>query len=145
MKYSVKTVGDRTKAVNDTKVKSIYYRETPCVIFLNLEDWNKVKDVKPGYTYVKLTPDMENLFHISSQGKSAHSQLESFLNDFTYCTESISLTTIPVYNLQPNTRISVQDEQSHINGEYLIDKLTVPLTYNGTMNISAVKAVDTIY
>lgn len=145
MKYSVKTVGDRTKAVNDTKVKSIYYRETPCVVFLNLEDWKKVRDVKPGYTYVKLTPDMENLFHISSRGKSAHNQLESFLNDFTYCTESISLTTIPVYNLQPNTRISVQDEQSHINGEYLIDKLTIPLTYNGTMNISAVKAVDTIY
>ena len=144
-KYSVRAVGNRPKAVNDDNVKSIYYRETPCVIFVNADNWEKLRDVKPGYTYVKLNKDIENLFHISSQGKTAHAQLETFLYNFTYCTESISMTTIPVYHLQPNTRVSVRDDNSHINGEYLINRLTIPLTYNGTMNISAIKAADTIY
>ena len=144
-KYSVRAVGNRPKAVNDDNVKSIYYRETPCVIFVNADNWEKLRDVKPGYTYVKLSKDIENLFHISSQGKTAHAQLETFLYNFTYCTESISMTTIPVYHLQPNTRVSVRDDNSHINGEYLINRLTIPLTYNGTMNISATKAADTIY
>ena len=144
-KYSVRAVGNRSKAINDDNIKSIYYRETPCVIFVNADKWEELRDVKPGYTYVKLNKDIENLFHISSQGKTAHSQLETFLYDFTYCTESISMTTIPVYFLQPNTRISVRDDKSHINGEYLINRLIIPLTYNGTMNISAVKAADTIY
>ena len=144
-KYSAKTVGNRPKAVNDEKVKAIYYRDTPSVIFVNADKWDEYRDVKPGYTYVKLTYDLENLFTISPQGKTAHSELEEFLYQFTCCTESISMTTVPVYHLEPNTRISVRDDKSHINGDYLISRLTIPLTYNGTMNISATKAVDTIY
>ena len=136
---------DNTKVVNDEKVKAIYYRDTPSVIFVNADKWDEYRDVKPGYTYVKLTYDLENLFTISPQGKTAHSELEEFLYQFTCCTESISMTTVPVYHLEPNTRISVRDDKSHINGDYLISRLTIPLTYNGTMNISATKAVDTIY
>jgi hypothetical protein len=36
----------------------------------------------------------------------------------------------------------VHDEESKINGDYIINKITIPLTYNGTMSISAVKAVE---
>jgi len=32
--YSVKNVGPRTKAINDTNIKSIYFRETPNVVFV---------------------------------------------------------------------------------------------------------------
>ena len=31
--YSVSVVGNRPKVVNDTNIKSIYFRETPTVIF----------------------------------------------------------------------------------------------------------------
>lgn len=144
-KYNVKAVGNRPKAVNDEKVKAIYYRETPNVIFVSSDDWEDDSQRKPGYTYVKLGYEKENLFDISARGKTAHEQLEEFLYQHTYCTESISMTTIPVYHLQPNTKISVRDDKSQINGEYIITRLTVPLAYNGTMNISATKAADTIY
>ena len=144
-KYNVRAVGNRPKAVNDDKIKAIYYRETPNVIFVSPEDWEDDANRKPGYTYVKLSYEHENLFDISARGKTAHAQLEEFLYQHAYCTESISMTTIPVYHLQPNTKISVRDDKSHINGEYIITRLTLPLTYNGTMNISATKAADTIY
>jgi hypothetical protein len=32
--YSVKNIGIRPKAINDTNVKSIYFRETPDVVFV---------------------------------------------------------------------------------------------------------------
>ena len=144
-KYNVKAVGNRPKAVNDEKVKAIYYRETPNVIFVSPDNWEDDSQRKPGYTYVKLGYEKENLFDISARGKTAHEQLEEFLYQHAYCTESISMTTIPVYHLQPNTKISVRDDKSQINGEYIITRLTIPLTYNGTMNISATKAADTIY
>jgi hypothetical protein len=61
------------------------------------------------------------------------------------CTaESISITAIPVYNLEPNKKIYVEDNESGINGEYFATKITIPLTYNGTMNITATKVVDRI-
>ena len=34
------------------------------------------------------------------------------------------------------------DEESKINGEYLVSKITIPLTYNGTMSLSVIK--DTV-
>jgi hypothetical protein len=88
---------------------------------------------------------MENLFNISSQGKSAKDRLDELLYSNAYCAESITINTIPVYHLQPNTRIFVRDDNSGINGEYIITKLTVPLSYNGTMSINATKAVERLY
>ena len=35
-------------------------------------------------------------------------------------------------------------EKWGIEGEYILTKLTVPLNYNGTMNLTATKAIDRI-
>jgi hypothetical protein len=32
--FNVKNIGLRTKTINDTNIKSIYFRETPSVIFV---------------------------------------------------------------------------------------------------------------
>jgi hypothetical protein len=49
------------------------------------------------------------------------------INEHTYYTESINLTTIPIYYLEPNTRVSVVDDATGINGEYYLNKITIPL------------------
>jgi len=67
------------------------------------------------------------------------------LYDNAVCKESITLTTIPIYYLQPNTRIFVTDLKSGINGEYIISRLGYNLTYNGTLSIAATKAAGRIY
>jgi hypothetical protein len=63
----------------------------------------------------------------------------------SYCSETINLTSVPVYHLEPNTRIFVYDEASKINGEYIVSKFTIPLAYNGTMSITATKAPTNLY
>lgn len=140
-KFSTRTIGIRSKAINDNDVKSIYYREIPQVIF---QTGIETYEHQTGYTYVQLQNTMENLFTISSKGKSAKERIEELLYTHGYCSESISLTTLPVYHLEPNSRIKVQDENSGISGEYLVNKITIPLTYNGTMSITATKAVSDI-
>jgi hypothetical protein len=52
---------------------------------------------------------------------------------------------VPIYYLEPNTIIHVTDERANIDGDYNITKLTIPLTYNGTMNITATKAAENLY
>lgn len=138
-KYSVPVVGTRSKALTDKDVKSIYYKDIPKVIF---QSGKEIYEHETGYTYIQLQDTMENLFTISSRGKSAKEKVEELLQDYGYCTESISLTALPVYHLEPNHRIVVQDNDTQINGEYLVDKITLPLTYNGTMNITATKVVS---
>ena len=142
--YAVQVIGDRPKAVNDDNVKAIYYRDTPTVLFIGADEKVDADSKQTGYTYINLTETIDNLFSISAQGKSAFDVLNDFLYDYSYCTESVSMTTIPVYYLEPNTRVYVHDEESGINGQYIISKMTIPLTYNGTMSITATKAVDRI-
>lgn len=105
----------------------------------------EIKALRPGYTIVRLNSAIENLFNISARGKSAYDVLDNNLYQYSHCAETISITALPVYYLEPNTRISIKDDNSGINGEYIINKITLPLQYQGTMNISATKAVERLY
>ena len=148
-KYSVQNIGSRPKAENNADVKAIYFREIPNVIFFDEtttdEELAEQREMKQGYTFIKLPERMENLFSISGQGQSAKDMLDSMLYNYAYCTESISLSTIPVYYLEPNTRIFVRDDNSGINGEYLVERISLPLGHGGQMSISATKAVENMY
>lgn len=144
-RFSVTAVGDRPKSANDNTVKAIYFRETPTVIFMSPENAAIENQAKSGYSYIQLSANMENLFSISSQGKSAKDVLDEWLYQYSYCAQSITVQAIPVYYLQPNVRIYVRDDTTDIDGEYIITKLTLPLTAKGTMSINAIKAVERIY
>ena len=142
-KYSVKSIGDRAKSVNDSDVTAIYFREVPNIIFTTADEYvnSEVKD-KTGYIPVLITSSMESLFSISARGKNAKDAFDELLYNYSYCVENISLTCLPIYYLYPNSRIKVIDKNTNINGEYLVSKITLPLTYNGTMNITATKAPE---
>lgn len=144
-RFSVSAVGDRTKSANDNNVKAIYFRETPTVIFMTPENVETENQAKSGYSYIQLSANMENLFSISSQGKSAKDVLDEWLYQYSYCAQSVTVSAIPVYTLKPNTRVYIRDDTTKIDGEYIITKLTIPLTAKGTMSINAAKAVDRIY
>lgn len=84
------------------------------------------------------------MFSISTQGKSAKNRLDELIYAHGYCVETISVTTLPIYYLNVNTRIYIHNNDNEINGDYIISKITIPLTYNGTMSINATKAAENI-
>jgi hypothetical protein len=83
---------------------------------------------------------MDEMFAKSTQGKSAKNEVDTLLYNHAYCAESITVHSIPIYHLEPNSMIYIEDEKSNIKGEYLVTRLTIPLIYNGTMSITATKA-----
>ena len=124
--YSVYNIGDRLKALKDANIKSLYYKDVPEIILY--ED-----------NYILL-----DAYNISSQGRSALDSLQEQLYKFAYCVENITITTLPVYTLKPNYRVMVQSHISGLSGEYIVSKYSIPLVYNGTMSITATKAVPYI-
>lgn len=142
--YSISVIGNRPKVVNNSKITSIYFRNIPQVIFVTKREEEEF-DRKTGYTYIQLNQSFENLFSISAQGKSAEEEVNELMNKFAYCSEGVSLTTIPIYYLEPNTLVHIHDEDTGINGKYQVNKVTIPLTYNGMMSITATKIIDPIY
>ena len=140
--FNVKNVGSRSKAINDNNVKSIYFRETPAVVFTdNLARESQLS----GYRYIQIPSElMDSMFSISAQGKSAKDRLDELIYQHGYCVESASITAIPIYYLEPNVRIYVYDGDTGIDGEYVVSKITLPLTYNGTMSLTATKAAENV-
>jgi hypothetical protein len=48
--FSVKAIGCRPKAINDTNIKAIYFKNTPNVLFI--KDITEVNKSKVGYKYI---------------------------------------------------------------------------------------------
>ena len=83
---------------------------------------------------------MEEMFSISAQGKSAKTKIDELINKHSYCTESVSISNIPIYHLEVNTKVQLYDNDTNINGDYIVSKISLPLAYNGIMNLTATKA-----
>lgn len=139
--YSVRKIGARTKVVNETTVKGIYYRETPNVLYTAYGE--KVDSATTtGYTVIQTGSDIDSMFSLSTQGKSAIDRLDELLYNHSYCIDSVNITAIPIYFLEPNTRIYIHDDKTKLNGDYIVSRVSLPLTYNGTMTITATKAAE---
>lgn len=151
-KYSIQTIGHRPKAVNDSKTVSIYYKQIPQVLLISSAEIEAIKEENlkdyynlTGYSFIQVPSAYEKYFSISSRGKSAQDSLDDLLYKHLYCTQNVTLTSLPIYYLQPNQRIFVRDQKTQISGEYLLNKITIPLTYNGTSSLTAQLAPQRIY
>ena len=147
--YSVQAIGCRTKTINDSNIKSISYKEIPSILLISEEDREGLSpqvylDLS-GYTFINYPEHLENYFSISAQGKSALNELDNLLYQFTYMTQSVTLTSLPLYHLQPNNIISISDKNTNIYGKYIVNKISIPLQYNGTSSISATRVIDRLY
>lgn len=144
-KFGCHSIGNRPKGVNDNQVKAIYFRETPTVIFVDSDIWEEVDRSKLGYTYLQLPPNFVSLFSISAQGKSAKTAIDDLIYKHACGAESITISVLPIYHLEPNTRIFVRNDESGINGEYILTRYSLNLGTGNNMSISASKAVDRLY
>lgn len=155
--FSIPVIGHRSKTVNEDKASAIIFREVPDLIIVDkdkqiLEDEElsegliaELRLEQSGYTFINIPQGYGQFFTISYRAKSVKNAVDELLYQYSYCVENISITALPIYTLQPNTRIYVCDSETKINGEYIVSKFTIPLTYNGTMSITAVKAPERLY
>ena len=145
-KYSVHNIGLRSKATNDDKIKAIYFRETPNVIFtVGNNKTEKNKWVKPGYCYINIPAGLNALFTISSRGKNAMDVIEDYLYSYTYPATAVTIATVPIYYLKPNTLIYINDKNTGIVGEYIAQKYSIQLGATAQMSISAVETAKRLY
>lgn len=142
-KYSVRAIGDRPKIVNNDAIRAIIYRDIPNIIYITPEKYELQKQqnlLQDGYDYLPLPNIYESKFSITTKGKSAYSELNDLLYQYAYMNEKINIKAIPIYYLEPNNIITVDDNNSNIHGEYVINKISLQLMHNGTMTITATKA-----
>ena len=75
---------------------------------------------------------------------SAFFNVRDLLYQHTSYNEAITIQAIPVYYLEPNTRITVKDIETGINGDYMIGTISIPFDIGSTMSITAQKVLEKI-
>ena len=148
--FNISNIGKRTKVINDDKINCIFEKEVPDIVVLNLGETEenlaqqRLECKERGQEYSQIA---EEIFHGLAQGgsqNSAYNAVRDLLYQHTQYNESISLQMLPLYFLEPNIRINVQDEKTGIHGDYIINNITIPLDISGTMSLSCAKAVTRI-
>lgn len=146
--YKISNIGLRTKAVNDKNVTSIAYRDIPTILFVRNNELTEMEKEKreSGNTIVNLPDGYENYFQLSTRtSTTAYSLIEEYLYRHLYFADSISISTVPILHLQPNTTITVIEGMTGIGGNYVVNSISIPLASGEFSNISAVKSVEKLY
>ena len=53
--------------------------------------------------------------------------------------ETVNISSLPVYFLEPNTKIIAKDEETHTSGDYVIMNINFPLSFDGQQQLSCIK------
>lgn len=130
---SIPNIGRREEVVADKDVKMLFDINPPPLMYYT---GDSVPQTTLTYTPLKITEDLEPLFNIASYGKSAKVVLDEKLSTNTSFNKTLNITSIPMYFLEPNTKIQINNHPQ-ASGDYWLEKVTLSLSHNGQMTLNA--------
>lgn len=146
--FSVQNIGRRTTTLVDDSINCIFEPDNPDIVIIeagteNTDSLQRQCEARK-QEYAQVRTEIYSMLMNGGVLKSAYEEIRKELYQYTNYNEQISLTTLPIYYLEPNVRITVRDMQSGIYGDYMIKSITLPLDINGTMNLSCTRALERI-
>lgn len=164
-KYSVDNIGRKTAVINNDKINCLFSTLTGNyeIEIVNsedkanfvLSDTNSKKGVLKGdeeaenkfiLSYpqvIKVTQTTyDALFTAGGTQNPAFDYVKDSLYQYASYGGSVTLQTLPIYNLEPNTRVSITHPKADINGDYIIQTVSIPFDAKGMSNITCTKAID---
>jgi hypothetical protein len=142
--FNINNIGRRTVIGKDNTSNCIFATEIPNYIIIEADgDISEEIELveKKGQTAVLVSPEVFNKLVLGGNKTAAYDKVKELLYQHMSYNESISLTTIPIYYLEPNTRITIADNDVNVNGDYIINTISLPLGI-GTSTISCSKAIS---
>ena len=145
-RFSVQNIGRRTHVVNDDSVNCIFEPNIPDYVLIEIgqpdtEDRRRECEER-NQRYIQVESSIYKLLVGGGTANSAYQVVRQLLHEYTSYNESITIQAIPLFHLEPNTRIEVRDTESNIFGDYMMSSISIPLDVNGTMSISATRALE---
>lgn len=153
--FNVKNIGRRTASLKEDSVNCLARPQmgesgsngAPIIFSAaagTTKHWRE-QFAPSGLTFLQVNPTIFNAcVNQNLTTYSAFEHLRGALHEYITYNETVSLTVIPILHLEPNMRISIKDPETSVEGDFIINTLSIPLSANGTMNISAKKALERV-
>lgn len=144
--FSVQAIGRRTYSENSNEINCLFEPIPNDIIIIEAgqENTSAIRDewVAQGMTCYQVD---SNLYAGLATGGSlygAYNRVRELLYQHLSYNETITIQAIPIYHLEPNTRITVKDAVSGIHGDYIINTISLPLKSGEAMSINASRALE---
>lgn len=144
--YSVDAIGRRTDYVYDEDINCLFEPTFPDVVYLNLGLRDELTEAefaelrteaeKDGYPWCQVDSSIYADFATGGYNNAAYDTLCLELVQHTVFATTVSLTTLPVWYLEPNSRVQLNDKATNTFGDFMINSITIPLGAGGTMSLS---------
>lgn len=146
--FSIQNIGRRTTTLVDDSINCIFEPDSPDIVIIEAgsEDADSMQRECEArkQEYAQVHSEIYAMLLNGGALRSAYDEIKKELYQYTNYNEQISLTTLPIYYLEPNVRITVRDNQSGIYGDYMVKSISLPLDINGTMSLSCTRALERI-
>lgn len=143
--FNVDKIGRRTKVINEKNINCLFTEEIPNYIYIQADgDTQEERDATKQINRpaIQVSEEIYKSMSVGGNQNAAINRMRELLNTYIGYNENINLSVVPIYHLEPNTRIYIYDKETSINGDYLIKTISLPLTINGTSSISATKCLE---
>lgn len=144
--FSVNNIGRRSIVKNSNDINCVFEPEIPDFVIIETgqddTDTKREECEARNQAYIQVDSSIYQMLATGGVSNGAFTEIKNLLYEHTSYNESIQLQAIPMYYLEPNTRIGVRDIDSDIYGDYMIKSISLPLDINGTMSISATRAIE---
>lgn len=145
---SISNIGKRSKVVVDEKINCIFEKDIPNLVMIDSsQDSSIVQQLreeaqKKGQDYIQVSGGIYTMLSTGGTQNSAYEKVKELMYQYTSYNESIILQTLPIYYLDVNTRITVNDLKSNIYGDYMINSISIPLDIQSQMTIQATRVLE---
>ena len=142
----VDNIGRRSYVVDKGKnANCVFENWIPDLILVRTGEEEKAKDAqKRGQRFCQISSAIYDKLEIGGVYNSAYEEIRQTLHEFTNYNNTVTIQTIPLYFLEPNTRIRINNPASDIRGDYLINSLSFALDNEGLLTINASQAIERV-
>lgn len=146
-RFSVSAIGRRTDAVSSDTVNCLFAPEIPNIVFINADEDDKGRTKQQecednGMPYTQVRGEV--FYNLATGGykNGAFDQVKYELYLHTTYQNSVSITALPVFYLEPNSRIELNDSSTNTYGDYNLNTLSIPLGPGNTMTVSCNQSIE---
>lgn len=137
--FSIQNIGRRMDVVNDDKINCLFQPAIPDVVFLNADDeenFDKLQEecIDKGEEWTQVTGDVYYALATGGWRNAAFDQIKYELYLHTNYQKTLSLTALPAYYLEPNSRITINDKSTNTYGSFVLKSLSIPLGPGNVMS-----------
>lgn len=139
--FAVSNIGRRTDVVVNEDINCLFQPDIPDIVFLNIDDDDFIEKRQEcqlkGQPFTQVRGDTYWAFATGGYKNGAFDQIKYELYLHTNYQKVVSMTSLPVFYLEPNSRITINDKTTNTYGSFMITNLSIPLGAGSVMASTA--------